>query len=201
MVLQRTRGQKCKHINCRFLQIAHYFYFVVIVIAHYFYFVVIVIADRYPDALIIILKAPAHLCYQLAFLSEEIEFIFANAPVTRVPEAEGEHEEDYKGLFKYNGTRKPIDGECPICVFDMEPSEEIVWCKASCGQNFHKECFEHWKTSKHGGLVTCPYCRAEWEGDSRKHLPGSLPTLKDMAPKIGSYKNIGNHPMYKQSKV
>lgn len=37
-------------------------------------------------ALIIILKAPADLCYQDAFLSSELESIFANAPVTSAVE-------------------------------------------------------------------------------------------------------------------
>ncbi|EHK96054.1 hypothetical protein M7I_8275 [Glarea lozoyensis 74030] len=36
-------------------------------------------------ALIKILKAPPQLCYQQAFLSTELELIFANAPVTQAP--------------------------------------------------------------------------------------------------------------------
>jgi hypothetical protein len=158
------------------------------------------------DALIIILKAPACLCYQTAFLSEELASIFANAPITRA--AEGEHNHDNFSSDDDNNhasTRKPIDGECPICVFDMEPDEDIVWCKASCGQNFHKDCFEQWKISKRGGRVTCVYCRAEWQEEGappppKKPAPGSLASLKESAPKIGSYRNIGNHPMYQQGK-
>jgi hypothetical protein len=85
----------------------------------------------------------------------------------------------------------------------MDPNENIVWCKASCGQNFHKDCFEQWKRSKNGGRVTCVYCRAEWQEDGalqKKYAPGSLASLKESAPKIGSYRNIGDHPMYQQGK-
>ncbi|ESZ93331.1 hypothetical protein SBOR_6284 [Sclerotinia borealis F-4128] len=152
-------------------------------------------------ALIIIYKAPMHLCYQQAFLSHELESIWANAPITRAPDGHNhDHKAENEDETIYNGKRKPIDGECPICVFEMEPGEEIVWCKAACGQNFHKECFNQWKASKHGGLVTCVYCRTPWQEDDATPRPvsGSLAALKDVAPKIGSYKNIGNMPMYSQ---
>ncbi|TVY40942.1 hypothetical protein LSUB1_G003112 [Lachnellula subtilissima] len=165
----RIRGNKCKHIKY---------------------------------ALIIILKAPAHLCYQVAFLSSELESIFANAPVTRAPELDHKHDHADDETM-YAGNRKPIDGECPICVFGMEPGEDIVWCKAACGQNFHKDCFEQWRRSKHGGKVTCVYCRTEWQEDvpngPNRPLPGSLANLKDMAPKVGSYKNVSHlMPQYSQ---
>ena len=157
------------------------------------------LSNKSLDALIVILKTPVHLQYQLAFLSDELECIFANAPVTRAPNHEEEPDESEESV--YNGTRKPIEGECPICVFNMEPDEELVWCKAACGQNFHKVCFEQWRQSRRGGHVTCVYCRSEWQEDGmnpRKFVPGSLASLKETAPKIGSYKNIGHHPMYQQ---
>ena len=62
----------------------------------------------------------------------------------------------------------------------MESDEEFVWCKAACGQNFHKECFEQWKRSKHGGRVTCVYCRSEWQERSPKK--GPLASLISTAP-------------------
>ncbi|QSZ36054.1 hypothetical protein DSL72_007178 [Monilinia vaccinii-corymbosi] len=151
-------------------------------------------------ALIIIYKAPMHFCYQQAFLSHELESIWANAPVTRAPDGHN-HDAGEEDESKYNGKRKPIDGECPICVFDMSPDEEIVWCKAACGQNFHKECFDQWKVSKRGGMVTCVYCRSPWQEDDApiRPAPGSLATLKDIALKVGSYKNIGHMAMYSQA--
>lgn len=83
------------------------------------------VANYSIDALIIILKAPIYLQYQQAFLSDELEFIFANAPVTRAPVLD--HNYDESDEPNYNGVRKPIDGECPICVFDMEADEDLVW--------------------------------------------------------------------------
>ena len=97
------------------------------------------------DALIIILQAPAYMCYQLAFLSNEIDEIFANAPITRA--SVQNHSQQLDAL--YNGKRKPVDGECPICVFAMEPGDDLVWCKAGCGQNFHEDCFEQCKWWTH----------------------------------------------------
>lgn len=167
------RGQKCKHINCEYASLRLEPNLTCI------------------DALIIILKAPVYLQYQLAFLSEELEQIFANAPVTRAPDL-SEHE---AATASTKVSRKPIDGECPICVFDMEVGEEIVWCKAACGQNFHRECFEQWRRSKKGGRVTCVYCRSEWEDEGFKQQT-AVNKLKDSAPKIGSYKNIGHLSMY-----
>jgi hypothetical protein len=124
--------------------------------------------------------------------SSRVESIFANAPVTRAPELDHDHD-DTESVN--DGTRKPIEGDCPICVFPMEAGEEeLVWCKASCGQNFHKECFDQWKTSKNGGRVTCVYCRAEWQEASPKK--GSLAHLVSTAPQVGQYRNIGHHAMY-----
>lgn len=48
--------------------------------------------------------------------------------------------------------------------------------------------------------MTCVYCRAGWQEDGspqkKKPVPGSLEELKEMAPKVGSYRNIGDHPIY-----
>jgi hypothetical protein len=51
----------------------------------------------------------------------------------------------------------------------FEPEkEEIVFCKAACGNNVHKECFEQWAATKRaqGDEVTCPFCRTPWQSDS-----------------------------------
>ena len=80
----------------------------------------------------------------------------------------------------------------------METGEDIVWCKAACGQNFHKECFEKWRASRGGVKVTCVYCRAEWleDGQSlpKKPAPGSLASLKETAPTIlGTFPDHTKH--------
>ena len=106
-----------------------------------------------------VLRVPSHLEYQLAFLSSELREIFAQAPP--LPSQQADNTEK-------DGNRKPLEGECPICCVDFEPdnnSEEVVYCKAACGNNVHKQCFEQWAATKKGGGVTCPFCRTPWQGD------------------------------------
>jgi len=150
--------------------------------------------------LIKILKAPPNLCYQYAFLSNELEYIFANAPVTQAPALKA-HDHSVDETL-YNGKRKPLDVDCPICVCEMDMNEGIVWCKAACGQNFHADCIEQWKRSKHGGRVTCPFCRTEWQDEDAPAAapPGSLAALKASAPKLGSYQNVAHlMPQYQDA--
>ena len=100
-----------------------------------------------------VLKAPENLQYQLAFLSSELRDIFAQAPPipSATPSAENADSE-------HPSNRKAVDGDCPICFMAFEPaSEEIVWCKAACGNNIHKDCFEQWATSRAGAEVKCVY--------------------------------------------
>lgn len=117
-----------------------------------------------------VLRAPFEYVYQLALLSSELREIFANAPPP--PPASGE--EEGGGSGDGDGRRKPVEGDCPICFCEMEAEggEPVVWCRAACGQNIHKGCFETWAATKRrqaagGGKaeVTCPYCRSVWEGD------------------------------------
>lgn len=120
-----------------------------------------------------VLRAPAHLEYQLALLSSELCEIFEKAPPLPSETAEKDDDQD--------GNRKPIEGECPICCVDFEPEskEEIVYCKAACGNNIHKDCFKQWAATKTTGQVPCPFCRTPWQSDD--------PTLKGL-PK-GAKKN------------
>ncbi|KAI9697034.1 MAG: hypothetical protein M1836_004995 [Candelina mexicana] len=107
--------------------------------------------------LVNVLKAPDHLRYQLAFVSSELREIFAHAPA---PLADAKNDEDHPGK------RKPIEGPCPVCFLDLEAdTDDIVWCKAACGNNIHKHCFEQWAASQRGKEVKCVYCRTLWQGD------------------------------------
>jgi hypothetical protein len=58
-----------------------------------------------------------------------------------------------------NTGRKPLEGDCPICFEDLSESsvEATVFCKAMCGNNIHKECFNQWARSKRQEMteVTC----------------------------------------------
>jgi hypothetical protein len=105
-----------------------------------------------------VLRAPAELEYQLAFISSELKDIFARAPPLPSETAENDGKD---------GNRKPVEGECPICCNDFEPesSETIVYCKAACGNNIHKDCFGQWAATRTGQAVTCPFCRTPWQGD------------------------------------
>ena len=99
------------------------------------------------------LKAPAHLEYQLAFLSPELREIFARCPMPSADASDGN--EDSDALSK----RKAIEGDCPICFMPFESNErdDIVWCRAACGNNIHRACFEQWAKSQNGREVRCVY--------------------------------------------
>ncbi|BCR85097.1 RING finger protein [Aspergillus chevalieri] len=100
------------------------------------------------------LKAPAHLQYQLAFLSTELIEIYNGSYLSR----ETKPEENAAGK------RKPIEGDCPVCFMEFEPDKEnIVWCRGSCGNNIHKVCFDKWAATQRAHGVRCVYCRAPWE--------------------------------------
>lgn len=99
-----------------------------------------------------ILKAREDLAYQLALLSTELVEIFANAPVTPQSSDGAPSTSTDTG-----GSRKPIEGDCPVCVMEFDESdksEEILWCKGACGNNIHRHCFEQWARSKPGKLPT-----------------------------------------------
>lgn len=110
-----------------------------------------------------VLRAPSELEYQLAFTSSELRDIFANAPPLPSEAASSDAQD---------GNRKPVEGECPICCNDFErgSSETIVYCKAACGNNIHKDCFAQWAATKRGQTITCPFCRSPWQ-DDEANLP------------------------------
>jgi len=110
--------------------------------------------------LVNVLKAPSYLRYQLAFLTSELCEIFEKAPI-KSKEAEATDSA---------GKRKAIEGDCPICFMEFDSqNEEIVWCKAACGNNIHKACFDRWAATQRAQGVRCVYCRTPWavEEDSR----------------------------------
>lgn len=104
-----------------------------------------------------VLRAKYDHVYQLALLGGELREIFDNAGP--IPSEDGSGEDK---------NRKPIEGECSICYEELEKDEALVYCKAGCGQNMHKACMEMWAATKRAQgtkIVTCPYCRRNWEGD------------------------------------
>ncbi|KAM0326142.1 hypothetical protein ACHAQA_006736 [Verticillium albo-atrum] len=111
-----------------------------------------------------VLRAEFQHVYQLALLSSELRDIFAAAPPIESKEALAAAE-GQKSSEEHR--RKPIEGDCPICFDELsvQSSEKIVWCRAACGQNIHRDCFETWAKTKRQSEVTCPFCRSVWEGD------------------------------------
>ncbi|KAK6823256.1 hypothetical protein RU639_006135 [Aspergillus parasiticus] len=75
-------------------------------------------------------------------------------------------------------TRRPIEGDCTICfdplknarsevgdgahhgTGDEEEQQELSWCKARCGVNYHATCIKSWL--KASPKATCPTCRSVW---------------------------------------
>ncbi|KAI8949803.1 hypothetical protein F4801DRAFT_385692 [Xylaria longipes] len=107
-----------------------------------------------------VLRARPDLVYQLGLLSTELCEIFEGAPSIGV---DGE-----KSNESHDPNRKQIEGDCPICFTPFEGAEDTVYCRATCGQNIHKECFQMWATTKRQSArdaVTCPMCRSPWQGD------------------------------------
>lgn len=130
------------------------------------------------NVLVKVLRAPARLQYQLAFLTSELREIFDNAgPLPSETVAESDKD----------GNRKPCEGDCPICCEELsESAEPIVWCRAACGNNLHKSCFDQWAATKRGVKVPCPYCRTEWQGE----LPSLSSVSKDRPVGADGYVNV-----------
>ncbi|TPX11273.1 uncharacterized protein E0L32_001091 [Thyridium curvatum] len=122
-----------------------------------------------------VLRAKFDYVYQLALLSSELRDIFANAPPIAAEHTDAFADEaDPSTTENSGGHRKPLDDDCPICFNELVGAERetLVWCRAACGQNMHKECLEMWAATKRksstgiaGSEVTCPLCRSVWQGD------------------------------------
>lgn len=75
------------------------------------------------------------------------------------------HIEKEEKLHENKVKRRPYEDEvCPICIESFTESDEITYCKLTCGTNFHKECLTRWKTIKD----VCPACRSPLSKDDSK---------------------------------
>ncbi|RYP43004.1 hypothetical protein DL770_011887 [Monosporascus sp. CRB-9-2] len=109
-----------------------------------------------------VLRARFDLVYQLALLPSELREIFSHAPPIEISDHHSAREPEEEK------NRKAIDGDCPICFTPFKDPDDTVYCRAQCGQNMHTECFEMWAATKRTNArdrVTCPMCRAPWQGD------------------------------------
>jgi hypothetical protein len=137
-----------------------------------------------------VLKAPRHLCYQNAFLTSELKEITENAPA--LPTAVIEMEETH------DGNRKPVEDDCPICCMEFKREDDVTWCRASCGNNVHQDCFNLWAQTKGKDNVTCPYCRTLWQDDKPAKSGEQSETLMDvkMTQRTGGYFNVRDQLSY-----
>lgn len=76
---------------------------------------------------------------------------------------------------------------------EMEEGQDIVYCKAACGNNIHRQCQQQWAASK-PGQAKCVYCRTPWQDDvadgaSLKHLVKSAGTSNARVNQDG-YANV-----------
>ncbi|OJJ44791.1 hypothetical protein ASPZODRAFT_71075 [Penicilliopsis zonata CBS 506.65] len=127
------------------------------------------------------LKAPPQLQYQLAYLSSELREMYDNSPLSRKKNRSAE---------EGDGTRRPIEGECPVCFMQFDPSSEaIVWCRAVCGNNIHKTCFEQWAQTDSSHGVRCVICRSPWQGEEFSADMEAL--IKNGSVNEEGYMNIG----------
>lgn len=80
-----------------------------------------------------------------------------------------------------------IDPSCPICHDTLHNTEPMVWCKNSCGQNIHLECFDAWMAyraeSNDESPLLCCYCRGLW---STVACPcdGMPPQVEERVPEL-----------------
>lgn len=63
-------------------------------------------------------------------------------------EAEEQEAEDEEGQHRENREERA--------------DEELVWCKAKCGVNYHKACIEEWLAKAEVRTPPCPSCRRIW---------------------------------------
>jgi len=54
--------------------------------------------------------------------------------------------------------RRPLE-DCYVCANPINQASDAVWCRSSCGQNLHTECFEHWRDQQETQTLTvkCAY--------------------------------------------
>ncbi|KAK1140032.1 hypothetical protein N8T08_010941 [Aspergillus melleus] len=93
----------------------------------------------------------------------------------RVPQHDGdaddEEESDHSDDEDHDDGYDQDDDDDDDDDNNEHQNDELVWCKARCGVNFHKPCIDQWLEV--AGAPTCPACRSIWSG-SMRNARGSL---------------------------
>ncbi|GBF92508.1 hypothetical protein Rsub_04612 [Raphidocelis subcapitata] len=149
------------------------------------------------------LRANNPLVWQKALLTQEVEDILAGVHSTGsdvrdvlAGEAVRRGLQAATGRAK-PGTRRAVEGDCPICFDELvDGAEAVSWC-ASCGNNLHTRCCDSWARARRagGGGVTCVYCRAPWADGSRPGAAGGGGAGAGAAgpPGGGAYVNLARY--------
>eukprot|EP00116_Pleurobrachia_bachei_P003143 sb/3463405/ len=61
---------------------------------------------------------------------------------------------------------RPIEegDNCPICQDDMTSTQQLTYCRYSCGHSIHSKCMKVWADHQlsQGSKIKCPMCRADF---------------------------------------
>ena len=76
-------------------------------------------------------------------------------------EEESEHSDDDDDNDDDQDHDDEYDEQIEVEDNDNHQDDELVWCKARCGVNFHKQCIDQWLETARG--PTCPTCRSHWK--------------------------------------
>jgi hypothetical protein len=83
-------------------------------------------------------------------------------------------------LAKFKALNKNSNGEvdikkidqddlCPVCLGEMyDRDEELIYCKYSCGNGIHKECFDQYSSKQHD--IKCLFCHKKWITKNNQYI-------------------------------
>lgn len=120
--------------------------------------------------------------WQLSFIDSEINWLLRNraAPIVPVNKPVARRDTVCRISLKE-------EYACSICQEEMKQQESLVFCKVSCGHNFHAKCMKIWgdHRSAKGDKVTCPLCRTDWG-------PHAMSDIRKMALKVIKQPKVHN---------
>ena len=120
--------------------------------------------------------------WQKALLQSELKIVFDNASerlahlgnavkansriiraVTGVDDDGAKDDGDNDGGVKLREITN--DTTCPICFDNIVETDEVVYCRTTCGNPVHTKCMDVWIAQKRKtrAQITCVYCRSPWE--------------------------------------
>ncbi|RHZ59088.1 hypothetical protein Glove_365g166 [Diversispora epigaea] len=86
----------------------------------------------------------SYFIYQKALIMKELRFIFNKSPKIVLP-----NEKEIEKLKEIASIkRRPIDGNCSVCMEPLNNNKKLIWCQSGCGNNIHQDCFAEWTNQK-----------------------------------------------------